>query len=63
MWKCKTCGKTFPLPARISCERTSPNPFTISTQATRIIVEKPCCPFCESIEFEEVKERQKHEMP
>jgi hypothetical protein len=28
----------------------------VPTDVTRTIIEKPCCPFCESIEFEEVKE-------
>jgi hypothetical protein len=52
-FKCKNpdCGRTFLLPARISTER-KPLDFTVS--AVRIIVEKPCCPFCECIEFEEV---------
>lgn len=52
MWKCKSCGRKFPLPARISIEK---RPSFGSPDVSRIIVEKPCCPFCESIEFEEVE--------
>jgi len=54
-WKCTNCGRTFELTARISIERTPQ--FDMYTK--RIIVDKPCCPFCESIEFEEVKHEEK----
>jgi len=56
MWKCKNpdCQRTFLLPARISVEKRSPPSFS-PDQPVRVIVEKHCCPFCESIEFEEVK--------
>ena len=49
-FKCssKDCGKAFLLPAKIMVER-KPLDFT----ATRIVVEKACCPFCEGLEFEE----------
>lgn len=56
MWKCKGCGRTFPIPARISVEKKltgKPNPWD---ESTRTVVEKACCPYCECIEFEEVKE-------
>jgi len=43
------CGKTFLLPAKLMVER-KPADFTVS----RVVVEKPCCPFCEGLEFEEV---------
>jgi ribosomal protein L37AE/L43A len=52
MWKCKECGRTFPIPARISFEKAPPPG---SFDVKRVIVEKACCPFCESIEFEEVE--------
>lgn len=57
-WKCKNpeCGRTFYLTARITIER---KPAYGSMDITRILVDKPCCPFCESIEFEEVKEDKK----
>lgn len=53
-WKCRNpeCGRTFEMAARISIEKT---PKGFCPDAKRIIVEKPCCPFCESIEFEETK--------
>ena len=54
MWKCKNCGKTFPVLARISVEKRPPPGGPLDV--TRVMVDKPCCPFCESIEFEEVKE-------
>jgi len=52
MWKCKNCGRIFHVLARISIEKLPPSS---SFDARRVIVEKPCCPFCESIEFEEVE--------
>jgi len=54
-FKCKNpeCGKTFPLPGRISEEKRPASGFI--PDVTRRIVEKPCCPFCESIEFEEIR--------
>lgn len=56
MFKCKNgnCNRTFLLPARISIEKRPPPSFALDIPS-RVIVEKPCCPFCESIEFEEVK--------
>jgi len=52
-FKCSSasCGKTFLLPGRITVER-KPKEFYSETQRT--VVEKPCCPFCEGLEFEEV---------
>lgn len=47
--KCKSCGKTFPLAARISTEK---NPSGHDFSSRRVIIEKPCCPFCESIDLE-----------
>ena len=44
------CGKIFLVPARISIEKRS---VAFTPDIIRIIVEKPCCPFCEGIEFEE----------
>ncbi len=54
LWRCKNsdCKRTFQLYARISLEKKLTN-YEMDYQ--RVIVEKPCCPFCESIEFEEVK--------
>lgn len=54
-WKCRSCGKTFELSARISFEKAT---VEFNPQIKRVIVEKPCCPFCESIEFDEVKPSQ-----
>lgn len=50
-FKCKNegCGRVFLLPARITVEK-KPVDFSVS----RVVVEKPCCPFCEGLEFEEV---------
>lgn len=55
MWKCKNkdCGRVFPVLGRISVEKRGPN--FASLDAVRTIVEKPCCPFCESLEFEWVE--------
>jgi hypothetical protein len=52
VFKCKSpeCSRTFLIPARISIEK-KPREFT--SDAVRIVVDKPCCPFCECIEFEE----------
>lgn len=55
-WKCKNpnCEKLFHVLGRISIEKRAlgfGNP-----EVLRVIVEKPCCPFCESVEFELVKE-------
>lgn len=57
MWKCKNpkCERTFPVLARISVEKRGPPTFSLDAP-TRVIVDKPCCPFCESLEFEEAKE-------
>lgn len=41
---------------RISIEKRSPQIGFSPTGPDRTIVEKPCCPFCESTEFEEIKE-------
>jgi len=61
MWKCKnpTCNRTFSMLARISVEKRPPPTFSLD-MPSRVIVEKPCCPFCESIEFEEVKVRNQN---
>jgi hypothetical protein len=59
MWKCKNpeCGRTFPILARISTEKRPPPSFSPDLP-TRVIVEKACCPFCECVEFEAVKEAE-----
>lgn len=54
--RCKACGKTFPLAARISFERNPEPGFIITVK--RVIVEKPCCVYCESIELEYVEEKK-----
>jgi len=58
MWKCKNpeCGRTFPMLGRISTEKRMPPAGFSPSGPDRTIVEKPCCPFCESLEFEEIKE-------
>lgn len=55
MYKCKNaeCSRTFCIPGRISTEKAPADVHNFT--ARRIVVEKPCCPFCESIEFEEVQ--------
>jgi len=57
MWKCKNpnCERTFPVLARISVEKRRPPSFSPDAP-TRVVIDKPCCPFCESLEFEEIKE-------
>ena len=52
-WRCKNkvCKKTFPIPARISIKKVS---HIVGTES--FVVEKACCPFCEHIDIEEVKE-------
>jgi len=49
-FKCSSekCGKVFLLPAKLMVER-KPADFTV----VRVVVEKPCCPFCEGLEFTE----------
>ena len=56
MWKCKNpeCLKTFHVLARISIEKRPPPTFSPDAP-TRVIVEIACCPYCQCIEFEEVK--------
>lgn len=59
-WKCLNpkCGREFPLAARISEER-KPAPqhqgFLPDGTVTRIVIDRYCCPFCESIEFKEIE--------
>lgn len=57
MWKCKNpdCNRTFPMPARISVEKRAPPSFSLDAPS-RVVIEKACCPFCESIEFEGVED-------
>jgi len=57
MWKCKNteCGKIFHISAKISIEK---KPTSFTAENTRTIVEKACCPFCESIDFELVEEKK-----
>ncbi len=52
-FKCsnKDCGKIFLLPAKIVTERKSKDFYS---ETLRTVVEKPCCPFCEGLEFTEV---------
>lgn len=50
--RCKECGYIFPICARKSEER---RPKDVYADYVRIIVDKPCCPKCESINIEEVK--------
>jgi len=54
-WKClnKECGRVFEVLGRISIEK---KPLPVSRgwteEVTRIISESPCCPHCQSLEFE-----------
>lgn len=54
-WKCKKkdCGKTFEIPARLTIRENVPQQFPSPKKEK--IIEKACCPFCESIDFEAVK--------
>jgi len=51
-FRCKSCGRTFPAYA-IKEEEKVTSPMTLGIG--RVFVRKPCCPFCESIEIEEVQ--------
>ena len=56
----KECNRTFDVPARIEDMTKEENPdFEISMVVTKKTkfhtVIKHCCPFCESIDFKEVK--------
>jgi hypothetical protein len=51
--KCKKCGAIFPIAGRKS-EEKKPQDFSGDPNITRVIIEKPICPHCESIELEEV---------
>ena len=55
-WKCKNkdCGKTFEIAARLTIRENLGQDFPSSRKEK--ILEKACCPFCESIDFEAVKE-------
>jgi DNA-directed RNA polymerase subunit RPC12/RpoP len=57
MFKCLNpeCGRKILILGRISVEK-KPSPNQMFTEVTRTILEAPCCPFCGSKEFEEVKE-------
>jgi len=57
MLKCKVCGKTFLIAARKS-EEQRPPPTRSFTETTRVLIERACCPYCESIEIEEVKQHE-----
>jgi hypothetical protein len=54
-WKCRdeNCGRTFEVLGRISTEK-KPLPVNRgwTEEVTRIIIDSPCCPFCQSLEFE-----------
>jgi len=54
-WKCKNekCLKTFEVLARITTREQTQDYASTKTEK---IVEKACCPYCLSIDFEEVKE-------
>jgi len=64
-YKCKKCGKTFPIPAWNETVTNSYLPIcadenvtgvTLSPYDIRMDIQKtPCCPFCRSLELEEAK--------
>jgi hypothetical protein len=56
MWKCLNpeCGRKFPMLGRKTIEKRPPPSFSPDVPV-RVMVEIPICPYCESIEFEEVK--------
>jgi len=61
MYKCKQCKKEFPIVAWIGTEQQvmEPTPLSVSPSGTRptglvTMIKKPCCPFCHSIELEEI---------
>lgn len=56
-FKCSSsqCGKTFLIPGKVMTERKPANTGSFYSEIVRVMVEKPCCPFCEGLEFEEAE--------
>ena len=65
-YHCRNCNREFDIPAMITYRPTInfpawpytiPWPYTSSPQQQTLTydVQKPCCPFCESVEIEETK--------
>ena len=52
MYKClnEKCKRTFPIPAKITIKRVS------GFGSEPVLVEKACCPFCEGIDIQPIKE-------
>jgi DNA-directed RNA polymerase subunit RPC12/RpoP len=57
MFKCKECGRTILILGRLSVEK-KPMVTTFATENIRTVIDSPCCPYCGSKEFEEVKEHE-----
>jgi len=58
-YKCKKCARDFPLPARIEeMTKDETKEFDFASPVTKSVyktVVKYCCPFCESIDLEELQ--------
>lgn len=54
-YKClsQECNKTFFIPGRLTTESKPRNQYS---DVTRELFDVPVCPFCKSLEFEEIKE-------
>ena len=54
MWQCLNpdCKKIFQVLGRVSKRKRPPQ--DVGYDVTEIITDSPCCPFCQSLEFEEV---------
>lgn len=63
MYKCKACGKEFPVVAWIKTNWVMTVPETTfsaggsNLPTTASELRKPCCPYCHQIEIEEIKEK------
>jgi hypothetical protein len=54
------CNRKFLILGRISVEK-KPVITNFATENIRTVLDSPCCPFCGSKEFEEIKEPPKGE--
>lgn len=76
MYKCKSCGKEFPVVAWIETATTtypnfsfqgtnlpSLNPVTInySNWQSTTTFKRPCCPYCQQLDLEEIPADKKKE--
>ena len=57
MYKCKECGKEFPVLAWLEIPFSLPLPLPVDGQTNPLAkrkIRKPICPFCHQLEIEEV---------